>query len=279
VAADDAPGTDSRRSHRTTPADQCRPPWVQREVRYAGLLGHLDRYEDGEVIDTKTTSSRWLEHIRLNGPDDNHLWQVTAYGCALVKEGHPVTGIGIDYIARDSGEEYPWRGPFRPELMRDALLWLRNVRETPLDMLPRDFMPDSAFCHSCPWSGQCWPYGLEGRGPAKVIAEEGPCLYCDQHAASHGAADHPFEPSAPHWAGELWRAKQDAKDAKEREARARLAVEAFRPVTGQGLVDAGEHRIKFGVQTRNDKSVETVRFVSKDSSGRTPAMGYDEGDG
>lgn len=251
-----------------------------RAVEYAGLPGHYDRFENGVVVDTKTTSSRWAEHLRLHGPDESHLWQVHLYGAALVKAGEAVTGVQIDYLARDTGDEWSWSGPFEPQVhVRAALLWLRAVRETPLDMLPRDYMPDSQFCHSCRFATLCWPYGLEGRGPAKVIAEEGPCLTCDLHAHRHDVADHPFEASAPHWADELWRAKQAKKAAEATEERARLALEALRPMTGTGLVDAGEHRLKYGNQLRGTKTIDTLRFVSKRPDGRAPAVGYEEGDG
>ena len=231
---------------------------VNREVRYAGLVGHYDRFDRGTVIDTKSTSSRWLEQLMLHGPDEDHIWQVTLYGCALVKQGHTVTGIGIDYLARDTGDEWPWRGAFRPDLhARTALLWLKAVRDTPLDMLPRDYLPSSPMCHGCRWAGQCWPYGLEGKGAATVLLSE--------------------IDGAEKAAEELWEAKQDKKDAEARETRARLALEALRPLQGVGLVDAGAHRLKFGLQQRGEKTVDTLRFVSRDSDGRTPAVGYEEG--
>lgn len=230
---------------------------VNREVRYAGLLGHYDRFEVGTVIDTKSTSSRWIEHLMLHGPDLHDIWQVTLYGCALVKEGHKVTGIGLDYLARDTGQEWPWRGPFQPQLhARDALLWLRAVQETPLDMLPRDYMPDSAFCHGCPWAGQCWPYGLEGRGAAKVLLAQ---------IEGAGAA-----------AAELWEAKQEIKRLEAIAERARFALEAARPLQGQGVVDVGfDHNLRYGIS--GAKGTPTLRFTPKSSDGRTPAMGYEEG--
>jgi CRISPR/Cas system-associated exonuclease Cas4 (RecB family) len=234
---------------------------VEHEVWFAGILGHLDRYEaaTATVCDTKTTSSRWAEHIQLHGPDEPHLWQVNLYGAALVRTGREVRRVRIDYLARDTGDEWSWEGPFRPELVRAALAWLRNVQQVPLDMLPRDYMPDSAFCHSCKFASLCWPYGLEGKGPARVLLAE--------LEGADKAAD------------ELWQAKQDIAEAKQREERARLALEALRPLQGVGLVDAGEHRLRFGLQQRGGKAVETLRFAPKTESGRQPAVGYEEGDG
>lgn len=222
---------------------------IEHPVELAGLPGTLDRYEAATctVVDTKTTSSRWLEHIKLHGPDENHRWQVTGYGGALTKQGKEVRRVRIEYIARDTGEEFTWEGPFDLSVLREALSWLRNVRETPLEMLPRDFMPDSPFCHSCRWSGDCWPYGLEGKSAAKV-------LYMD-------------DPDAQRWAEQLWQARQDEKDAKDRAKRALGALEALRPMAGVGTVDTGARRLQF--------RVNGVYFTARDD-GLAPALGYHE---
>jgi hypothetical protein len=81
---------------------------VEHEVRFAGVLGHLDRYiaADAELRDTKTTSDRWLQHIRVHGASRDHLWQTHLYGAALVAEGKPVRRIVIDYLARDTGADH-----------------------------------------------------------------------------------------------------------------------------------------------------------------------------
>lgn len=227
-------------------------PGIQltREVRYAGLVGHFDRFEDGVICDSKTTSSRWLEQILLNGPDLRHLYQVHLYGAALVKEGHEVKGVQIDYLARDTGQEWSYHGPFLPgRYVREALQWLKNVRETPLEMLPRDYLPSSTVCHTCRFASICWPYGLEGRGAAKVLMTQ-------VGGAAKAAQD-------------LWEARQAKKAAEEKEKVARAALEDARPLEGVGLVDAGEHRLAF--------RSNGLYFVSKQSTGRTPAVGYEEG--
>jgi CRISPR/Cas system-associated exonuclease Cas4 (RecB family) len=226
---------------------------VEHEVRFAGVLGHLDRYEAATytVIDTKTTSSRWLEHIKLHGPDEPHRWQVNIYGAALVREGRRVDRVRVEYIARDTGEEWTWEGRFEPDVVRDALRWLRNVQQVPLEMLPRDYMPDSVFCHSCRFADICWPYGLEGRGAAKVLLTQ------------VGGADEA--------ARELWEARQAKKAAEQREKIARAALEDVRPLEGMGLVDTADHRLAF--------RANGLFFVSRDSNGRQPAVGYEEGDG
>ena len=222
---------------------------IEHRVSFAGVPGTLDRYEasTATVVDTKTTSSRWAEHLKLHGPDEPHLWQVAVYGAALIREGKPVRRMRIEYIARDTGEEWPWEGPFRPELVREALGWLKHVKETPLEMLPRDYFPDSPFCHSCRYSADCWPYGLEGKAAAAV-------LYAD-------------DPDAGKWAGKLWQARVDKKNAEQREKRAKGALEALRPMAGTGLVDTGERLLSY--------RVNGIYFTAR-RDGRMPAVGYED---
>ncbi len=222
---------------------------LTREVRFAGLLGHFDRYEKPRVVDTKSTSSRWLEHLMLVGPDLHDVWQVHLYGAALIKEGYEVTEVQIDYIARDTGDEWTWVGLFEPRHVRDALIWLKNVRETDLEMLPRDYLPSSKMCHSCKFASLCWPYGLEGRGAAKVLVSQ------------VGGVDKAAQ--------ELWEARQAKKAAEAKEKVARAALEDARPLEGIGTVDAGEHRLAF--------RANGLFFVARESSGRQPAVGYEEG--
>jgi len=199
---------------------QAPPGWlVEHRVSLAGVPGTLDRYEADKalVVDLKTTSTRWMDHIRLHGPDDGHLWQVNCYGAALALAGHPVARVRIDYLCRDSGEEYQWPdetgAPFDVRHVRDALAWLALVRDTPLDMLPRDYEPDSVFCGSCPYGGPdggiCW----EGHIPGKDLRT---VLYLE-------------DPDLPKWLGDLWHARQDKKDAAARESRAKAALTAVHP--------------------------------------------------
>lgn len=197
---------------------------VEHEVTFAGIVGHLDRYEADRqtVCDTKTTSSRWLEHIKLHGPDHQHIWQVSCYAAALINEGTPVRAVQIDYIARDTGEEFVWSKPFDPQDVRDALQWLKVVRETPLDMLPREYDPESVFCRGCPFGGPdggiCWEGHVAGRDKRSVLVVT--------------------DDDAQRYAEQLWQARQDAKDAREREAEAKGALDAIR-MEGE-VVQVGE---------------------------------------
>jgi hypothetical protein len=186
---------------------------VEHPVEYAGIRGKLDRYERSTrtVTDTKTTSARWLEHIKLHGADDGHIWQVSCYAAGLIKQGVPVERIRIEYLARDTGEQFIVEKAFNPQDVRDALEWLKLVRDTDLDALPRDYDPDSKFCRGCPYGGLdggiCW----EGHVPERDLRS---VLYVE-------------DPDAGKWAQRLWDARQDKKDPAGREAEAKGALSAI----------------------------------------------------
>lgn len=229
---------------------------VEHEVSFAGILGHLDRYDSATatVEDTKTTSSRWLEHIKVHGPGREHLWQVSGYGAALIREGRRVRRLVINYLARDTGEEYRWEGPFDPHVVKEALAWLAEVRATDLDMLPRDYLPDSAFCGHCPFANTCWEGGVEGRSPATVLFVE--------------------DPDAAKWARELWEAREAKKAAEEKEARAKAALDALRPNdVGTALVEVPGFplALQWQVSTSNRLDTKAVKAEYK-ATGAEPPM-------
>lgn len=213
---------------------------VEHEVTFAGIKGHVDRYEAERetVVDTKTTSARWLEHIRLHGPEHGQVWQVSGYAAALIKAGYPVKRIQIDYLARDTGEEWVWAKPFDPRDVRDALAWLQAVRDADLDMLPRDHEPDSVFCKSCPFGGPdggiCWEGHVPGRDLRSVLYVE--------------------DPDAGKWADQLWRARQEVKPHKEAEAEARGALTA--------VVDPNGKTTKCGDRYLRMDARGAMKFVS-----------------
>jgi len=203
---------------------------VEHEVRFAGVLGHLDRYEAAErkVADTKTTSSRWLEHIMLNGPEISHMWQVNCYGAALIAEGHPVERVQLDYLARDTGEEWVWSGPFDVRHVRDAFTWLAQIRDTELGMLPRDHDPDSVFCRGCPFGGEdggiCWQGHVPERDRLSVLLVE--------------------DPDAAKFAEELWQVRKQIKELTDRSSRLKGALDGLRPDEG-GRVQCGDRVLDF----------------------------------
>src|SRR5215831_15611485 len=103
---------------------------IEHPVEFLGVKGRLDRYdaETFTVRDTKTTSRRWLDHIRLHGPEHSHIWQVHWYGAGCVQAGMRVENVAIEYLCRDTGEEYIWQQPFSPQHLKDAIEWLKLVR-------------------------------------------------------------------------------------------------------------------------------------------------------
>lgn len=184
---------------------------VEHPVSFAGIPGHIDRYEAATqtLVDVKTTTSRWLEKLKVDGPTRSHLWQVNGYAASLNRTGTPVRRIVIDYIARDTGELWRWTG--RPDVahVREALAWLKNVRETPVEMLNRDYDPTGPFCANCPFYETCWDGAVPDRDPRSVLYVE--------------------NPDAAEWARKLDQARRDKKDAEAREKEAIGALDSLRP--------------------------------------------------
>lgn len=196
---------------------------VEHEVTFAGILGHLDRWieADATLVDTKTTSDRWLQHIKVHGPSRDHVWQTHLYAAALIAQGKPVRRIVIDYLARDTGNDHQAVIEFRPAVVGEALEWLDTVRSTPLVYLNRDYEPDSSFCEHCPFRDTCWAGGVAERDPRSVLYIE--------------------EPDAAKWADQLWRAREAKAAATALEAEAKGALDALRPISEKGsqVVDIG----------------------------------------
>jgi CRISPR/Cas system-associated exonuclease Cas4 (RecB family) len=193
---------------------------AEHEVEFAGIIGHIDRYSPPVLTDVKTTTSRWLEHIKVHGPDKSHVFQTAGYAAALIKAGHPVHRIRIDYLARDTGEEWTHIRPFSQAEVIEALAWLAEVRDADLEMLPRQYSPDGPFCGHCPFRTVCWAGGATDRDPRSVLFLE--------------------DPDAARWAQQLWDARAAKKTAEELEAEAKGALDAIRPnEEGTVVVDVG----------------------------------------
>lgn len=139
-----------------------------------------------------------------------HRWQVHTYAAALILAGRHITEVQIDYIARDSGQEWLFSEPFSIELVREAMAWLKNVREAPIDLLPRDFRPGSPQCSSCPFFERCW----EG------------CAIPDRDLRSALFVD---EPDAAMWAEQLQQATERKRQAEKDFEDAKGALDALRP--------------------------------------------------
>ncbi|GHE33089.1 hypothetical protein GCM10017673_40020 [Streptosporangium violaceochromogenes] len=184
---------------------------IEHEVAFAGILGHLDMYIEPDLTDIKTTSDRWLRKLKVQGPPASHLWQTHGYAAALIAEGRKVKRIIVDYLARDTGEQWRWTGRFDPQHVRDALNWVDEVRATPLDDLARDHQPDSAWCQHCPFRDLCWEGALIGRDPRSVLFVE--------------------DPDAAAWARKLADARTRKSQAEADEKEAKGALDALRPNT------------------------------------------------
>lgn len=204
---------------------------VEHPVEFAGIPGHLDRYEaDTEtLIDVKTTSSRWLEHIKVHGPSREHLWQINGYAAALITQKGmrvAVRRLVIDYIARDTGELHRWVGVPEPHRVKEALAWLAEVRDADLEMLPRQYEPDGPFCQHCPFLDACWEGAVPDRDRRSVLFVE--------------------NPDARGWAEKLFDLRQQIKELEKAEKEAKGALDALRPnesgksdILDVGLGDVG----------------------------------------
>lgn len=145
------------------------------EVTYGGLVGHIDRYEaeEQEAIDVKTSTERWISSIQLHGIPESHRFQTALYAAGLIQGGTPVRTIRIDYIDRSSGQEWQARRPFSVKEVRQALEWVKFVKESPWDLLPRDYEPEGTICQSCPFFNQCWEGFVPDRDKRSVMLAEG----------------------------------------------------------------------------------------------------------
>jgi hypothetical protein len=230
---------------------------VEQPVEFAGIPGTLDRYdaELHELIDTKTTSSRWLDHVKLHGIDQSWRWQTAGYAAALIAQGLPVRSIRLDVIARDTGEEWTTRRPFDSLEVEHALVWVAEVEATPLEALPRDYAPDSAFCRGCPFLQTCWEGGIPDRDPRTVLYLE--------------------DPDAAAWARKLWDARQAKMEAAAAETEAKAALDAIRGPDRQPVaIDGYDKALRWREQTTwriDTKAVEADYQATGAKVPRKPA--------
>ncbi len=184
------------------------------EVWFGGMPGHPDLLAGGVVRDLKTKGyTLQLEMIRQSGPPQYDRFQVHTYAGALNAAGHQVDTVQLDYLARDSGEEYIWEEPFDVAVVEAAMSWLADVRSSEIEMLPRDYRPSSAFCQGCEFFRRCWD-AEPGKDPLSV-------LYRD-------------DPDAAAWMDRLTDAQARRKQAEADEEAARGALDALRTVSQPG---------------------------------------------
>lgn len=195
---------------------------IEYEVRFAGILGHLDWYEDAELGDLKTVKDRDLERLMVEGPSTQQLWQINGYAAGMIRAGFKVNRLVLDFVARDTGRDWQWIGRPDPQAVQDALAWVKAVRDAPLDMLGRDHAPTSEYCKGCPFRTACWDGAVPDRDPRSVIHIENPG-------------------TAALWAEAWTKAVDDRRDAEKREDEAKGVLDALRPnTTGRSdVVDIG----------------------------------------
>lgn len=216
---------------------------INEEVWFAGLRGHPDLYVDGILRDIKTVGyDTQLASYQLKGPPRRHIWQVMTYAAAMIVRDYPVHTVQLDYLVRDSGASWMWEAPFDYDAVREAVNWLQQIRETPLDWLARDYAPDSAVCKHCPFFGRCWEGHVLDRDERSVL------LIDDADAAR--------------WAAELQDARAAKKDAAEREAHAKGILDAIRPNdrgVGEADIDGFPFRLRWTVSDRRTLDSDRVR--------------------
>lgn len=216
---------------------------INEEVKFGGLLGHPDLYVDGILRDIKTIGyDAQLANYQLNGPPKRHLWQVMTYAAALIVTDRPVHTVQLDYLVRDSGNSWVWEGPFDYQIVREAMLWLDLVRQTPLEWLARDYAPDSVQCKHCPFFNACWDGHVLDRDERSVLLVE--------------------DGDAVAWAVRLEQARARLKDAKADEATAKGALDALRPNDegkAEVQLDGYPKVLRWTVSKRRNLDSEQVR--------------------
>lgn len=216
---------------------------INEEVRFGGLIGHPDLYVDGLLRDIKTIGyDAQLANYKLNGPPRNHLWQVMTYAAAVILTGRPVRTVQLDYLVRDSGNSWLWEGPFDYQAVREAMLWLDLIRQTPLEYLARDYAPDSAHCRHCPFFDTCWDGHVLGRDERSVLLVE--------------------DNDAVKWAMRLEDARERKRAAQADEDTAKGALDALRPNThGKAEVKLGGYQkvLRWTVSSRKNLDADVVR--------------------
>jgi hypothetical protein len=212
-------------------------------VMFGGVRGHPDLYVDPIVRDVKTLGyGAQLDKYRADGPPLRHRWQAHTYGAALRLTGHRVTTVQLDYIVRDSGDTWLFEEPFSVDLVRDAFDWLRDVRETELDFLPRDYRPDSIVCKSCPFHQLCWGDAVPDRDELSVLYVE--------------------DPDGLKWQSKLKDARRRLADAKADEEEAKGALDALRPNSkgrGEVAIEGADQHLRWTISPTGRMDMDEVR--------------------
>jgi len=150
-------------------------PWGERyilegefEFPEDNIVGHVDMYdkENKEVIDWKTSTKGNLGRYF---PSRAQRWQVQLYGLLVNRAGHDVKTVTLVGIPRDGDERdiVYHSEPFDPEVCKEALAWLKEVREA---TSPPPAEKDASFCrHYCSFYDETGEIGCVGRPKAEAV--------------------------------------------------------------------------------------------------------------
>lgn len=131
------------------------------------LIGHIDMYdkENQEVIDWKTSTK---SNLGRYFPSKAQRWQVQLYGYLASRGGHQVKTVTLVGIPRDGDERdiVYHSEPFDPEVCKEALAWLAQVRES---KTPPPAEKDAVFCKNyCGFYDASGVKGCVGRPKAEA---------------------------------------------------------------------------------------------------------------
>ena len=132
------------------------------------LVGHIDMYDktNQEVIDWKTSTK---SNLGRYFPTKAQRWQVQLYGYLANRAGHEVKTVTLVGIPRDGDERdiVYHSEPFDPEVCKEALAWLKQVRESTVAPAAEK---DAVFCKNyCSFYDATGAKGCAGR--PKAVAE------------------------------------------------------------------------------------------------------------
>lgn len=147
------------------------------------LVGHIDMYDkvNHEVIDWKTSTK---SNLGRYFPNRAQRWQVQLYGYLANRAGYPVKTVTLVGIPRDGDERdiVYHSEPFDPEVCKEALAWLTQVRES---KTPPPAEKDAVFCKNyCGFYDASGVKGCVGRPKAEAesaIIEDTQIVLAAQH--------------------------------------------------------------------------------------------------
>jgi hypothetical protein len=118
--------------------------WLEREVEFEGLKGHIDLYipNVGAVVDWKTTKLKNLDYF----PSKQQRMQVQLYAYLLSKTGENPKTVTLVGIPRDGDERQiqVHTEEFNADMALEGLVWLKEV--TAMETAPNPERYAAQFC-------------------------------------------------------------------------------------------------------------------------------------